>query len=65
MLAIPNYARMNRPGQEPKELAAGDPNVNYAPGATTNAGPSPNNGSNRRGTRNRGVQSVVWMRDTA
>ena len=36
MLAMPNYARMNRVGQEPAE-AAGDPSVNYAPGSTTSA----------------------------
>jgi hypothetical protein len=35
MLAIPNYARMNRVAQERPEVA-GDSSVNYAPGATTN-----------------------------
>lgn len=36
MMAIPNYARMNRVGP-PREYL-GDPDVNYAPGATTSAG---------------------------
>ena len=35
MLAIPNYARMNRGTQNRPEVA-GDSSVNYAPGATTN-----------------------------
>ncbi len=36
MVAIPNYARMNRVGPPHEYLV--DPNVNYAPGATTSAG---------------------------
>ncbi len=36
MLAIPNYTRMNRVGQTHEYL--GDPDVNYAPGATTSTG---------------------------
>ena len=36
MLAIPNYARMNRVGP-PREYP-GDRSVNYAPGATTSTG---------------------------
>ena len=36
MVAIPNYARMNRVG--PPHEYLGDPNINYAPGATTSAG---------------------------
>ena len=36
MLAIPNYARMNRVG--PPHEYLGDPDVNYAPGATTSTG---------------------------
>ncbi len=36
MLAIPNYARMNRVGSPAEYLA--DPDVNYAPGATTSTG---------------------------
>lgn len=61
MLAIPNYARMNRVGQESGE-ATGDPNVNYAPGATGGAAPAQGNGVNRRRPRNNGVQSIVWIR---
>jgi hypothetical protein len=36
MLAIPNYARMNRVGPPP--AYPGETQINYAPGATTNAG---------------------------
>ena len=36
LLAIPNYARMNRVG--PPAAYPGDPEVDYAPGATTSAG---------------------------
>ncbi|BCM93353.1 non-reducing end beta-L-arabinofuranosidase [Abditibacteriota bacterium] len=62
MVAIPNYARMNRVGEEPVE-EAGDPAVNYAPGSTTSAGPKPSNASNRRRVGNRGTQSEVWLKD--
>ncbi|HWR34928.1 MAG TPA: hypothetical protein VN622_03530, partial [Clostridia bacterium] len=63
MLAIPNYARMNRVEPEPVETAAGEP-VNYAPGATASSVPTSNNASNRR-TRRPGIQSLVWMKDQA
>lgn len=53
LLAIPNYARMNR--VEPITESAGDPNVNYA-------GSAPTQGARRR-RPNRGIQSIVWMRD--
>ena len=36
MIAIPNYARMNRVGPPAEYL--GDPEINYAPGATTSNG---------------------------
>lgn len=36
MLAVPNYARMNRVG--PPEEYLGDPEINYAPGSTTASG---------------------------
>ena len=62
MLAVPNYARMNRVGQEPVE-EAGDPSVNYAPGSTTSAGRPPSSAVNRRHAPARGVQSAVWIQD--
>ena len=63
MLAVPNYARMNRV-ESPKEPAAGDPAVNYAPGSTTNAGATtPAARNNLRRIRNRTVQSKVWIKD--
>ncbi len=62
MLAIPNYARMNRIEQDP-ETAGGDPSVNYAPGAT--AGATPQQGAVQRQFRRPRVQSQVWMKDGA
>jgi DUF1680 family protein len=56
MLAIPNYARMNRLA-DPAPRAGGDPAVNYA-GPTSGAA-----GAQRRRRQPREVQSVVWMRD--
>jgi hypothetical protein len=74
MLAIPNYARMNRVSQERPEVA-GDSSVNYAPGATAN-------NSNARTQGNAGtplqagpaapprryqrkIESKVWMKSQA
>jgi len=62
LLAIPNYARMNRV-EPPKEHAAGDPSINYAPGSTTNAGATTAASGNLRRYRNRTVQSKVWIKD--
>jgi hypothetical protein len=62
MLAVPNYARMNRV-EPPKEHAAGDPSINYAPGSTTNAGTTAAAPSNLYRNRNRTVQSKVWIKD--
>jgi DUF1680 family protein len=60
MTAIPNYARMNRIGQEPSE-AGEDPTVNYAPGtAAPSAAPKPAAPRHRGG---RGVESEVWIKD--
>ena len=74
MLAIPNYARMNRVAQERPEVA-GDSSVNYAPGATTNSSntrPQANSGTSlaaapappsRRYQRK--IESEVWMKSLA
>jgi uncharacterized protein len=62
MLAVPNYARMNRI-ETPKEIAAGDPAVNYAPGSTTNAGAAPAARPSPRRNYNRVVESKVWMKE--
>ena len=45
MVAVPNYARMNRVG--PPHEYLGDNHVNYAPGATTSAGTTTPSGSAR------------------
>lgn len=65
MLAVPNYTRMNR-AEQPKEQAAGDPAINYAPGATAAAGTNPRPNANAVArNRNRRVQSKVWVTDLA
>jgi hypothetical protein len=63
MLAIPNYARMNRVEKEPV-LAGGDPNVNYAPGASAESAPESGNPGPHRFRRPE-IQSIVWMKDQA
>jgi hypothetical protein len=69
MLAIPNYARMNRIGQvAADDSAATDPSINYAPGSTaptasTNTAAA--SGGERRRRSAEGPQSIVWMKDEA
>ncbi len=61
MLAIPNYARMNRIESIPSETG-GDSGINYSPGSTSGSGnQAPTAARRRRPTR--GVQSIVWMRE--
>ncbi|RYG25685.1 Tat pathway signal protein [bacterium] len=60
MVAIPNYARMNRVDQGP--AVGGDSGVNYAPG-TAGAPTGQAGGQRPRGQHS--VQSIVWMRDGA
>jgi len=62
MLAVPNYARMNRVDRPPTTEAGGDPGVNYAPGASGGSAAGGQAAARRRRPY-RGVQSVVWMRD--
>ncbi len=64
MLAVPNYARMNRV-ERPKEQTAGDESVNYAPGSTAGTGSNATATSNRRRNRIRTIQSRVWITDQA
>lgn len=69
MMAIPNYARMNR-AAPPRTEVAGDSSVNYAPGtsnAAAGANPpgstNPPASSGRRWPRHeRTIESKVWMR---
>lgn len=58
MLAVPNYARMNRVPEYHPEIAA-DSSVNYAPGATNTVTTKANAAPRRR--RERPVESKVWM----
>ena len=60
LLAIPNYARMNRV-EQPRE-PTGDPSINYAPGSTVNINsrPAPDNLRHKRSTK---VRSRVWIED--
>jgi DUF1680 family protein len=62
MLAIPNYARMNRV-EPPNEQAAGDPSINYAPGATATVKAKPA-AVRRRQKREQNAESKVWIEDS-
>ena len=75
MLAVPNYARMNRLTQERPEVA-GDASVNYAPGATNNNKASASPGGSFQGAATppnsaprhhyqRRIESQVWMQSLA
>ena len=64
MLAVPNYARMNRLTQ-PNDQTAGDAAVNYAPGSTAATASLPAAAGARRRIRTRAIQSKVWMTDRA
>jgi hypothetical protein len=58
LLAIPNFARMNRIGQVPPgEPGAG--NVNYAPGSTGGSAAAATESRPRR--RADGPESIVWL----
>lgn len=58
MLAVPNFARMNRVPDHRLEVA-GDNSINYAPGATNNVTTTTSSAPRRR--RERPVESKVWM----
>jgi hypothetical protein len=64
MLAIPNYARMNRVAS-PKPEVGGDASVNYAPDATNNVSKKSTAAPSPRHRRERPVESKVWMRSLA
>jgi len=71
MLAIPNYARMNRVGQVASAPDSAEEAVNYAPGSLTEASASATNapaagqrsGRGRGGRGRGGPSSIVWVRD--
>ena len=61
MVAVPNYARMNRVGQSSQKVG-GDPSVNYGPGGSSGGNVAQNGERIRR--RPRGIESIVWMRNS-
>jgi uncharacterized protein len=74
LVAVPNYARNNRLGQEAQrrsvEIVGGDSTVNYAPGSTTtttNATPASPGGTREAQGRGRFGESAsqVWIKDGA
>ena len=71
MLAVPNYARMNRVERHNIQ-AAGDASVNYAPGASNAPAANPPGSNippasagNQRPRRERKIESKVWMNSLA
>ena len=64
LVAIPNFARMNRLDHLPLEFPGDDRPVNYAPGATTDSDPATNVASNRQFRRPPAI-SQVWSKDQA
>jgi hypothetical protein len=71
LTAIPNFARMNRTGETPRETAGGDSSVNYAPGSTTSGSAANTNSTanstsgqgQRRFRGSRDVESMVWIKE--
>ena len=66
MLAIPNYARMNRIVQDPgDEIGGGNSSIVYAPGATVSSSTATNVAKPKppRRTSRNGPESIVWMKD--
>ena len=71
LVAIPNFARMNRTGQVAPTVAGGDSSVNYAPGSTVSASTTSTNSTassatsptprRRRGSRE--TESMVWIKE--
>jgi DUF1680 family protein len=67
LVAIPNFARMNRLGQTATDDSPGNAGVTFAPGASVqgNTTPATNNASaqpSRRRNRADGPQSAVWIK---
>jgi DUF1680 family protein len=73
MVAVPNFARLNRVGEVSHDTVAGDPNVNYAPGTAVSGTATGTNSASgnaaaaqpqRRNRRNGdSPESIVWMKD--
>jgi hypothetical protein len=62
MLAVPNYARMNRLAQ-PNDQTAEDASINYGPASAAAAGSNPAAAGDQRRIRTRAIQSKVWITD--
>jgi DUF1680 family protein len=68
LLAIPNYARMNRLGQAATDDTPGNAGVVFAPGASVQGNTTPATNSagaqpSRRRNRADGPQSMIWIKD--
>jgi len=63
MVAVPNFARMNRVGTVPAETAAGDPSVNYAPGSTVSTPAVTSTPTTTRRRASGEVESMVWIKN--
>lgn len=71
MVAVPNFARMNRVGESQSDEAAGNPAIDYAPGSTVSGTANTANNTNsasaqtpRRNRKNfQGTESIVWIKE--
>lgn len=63
MLAVPNFARMNRTGEVPEENSGGDPTITYAPGATVQTGEASASPIPHPRRERSGPESIVWALD--
>ena len=61
MLAIPNYARMNRTGEASREVLMGDGSINYAPGAPSGGAANAGQANESEPTHSVGLRSQVWI----
>jgi len=63
MLAIPNFARMNRIGGATRDILTGDGSINYAPGASSSGETGSDEASKPGNPRIFELQSQVWIKD--
>lgn len=60
LLAIPNYARMNRTGEPVREFPRGEAVVDYAPGAASGEGKAADPVVVEQASKAAGPRSIVW-----